>query len=209
MGLINKMPTDVQSISSVLIGCIFLWRSIASNGLYIFYCSLLYSSQIKKIEQFQPCTWDLASPLTEEHVEFTCSSKNKEPNFLPNKLIFTVSQPKALEICDVILREEKVDKVTLNAGKLHGVVDGQYDVYKPDVADDKVNSNATNDSKIGQIEVMEENIHALKSFAKVLEKDVQGKIKVCSVRFKGRLNLQLLYTPCKIKVYGSAVRCVI
>ena len=128
---------------------------------------------------------------------------------MPNKLIFTVSQPKALEICDVILREEKVDKVTLNAGKLHGVVDGQYDVYKPDATDDEVNSNATNDTKIGQIEVMEENIHALKSFAKVLDKDVQGNLKVCSVRFKGRLNLQLLYTPCKIKVYGSAVRCVI
>ena len=96
-------------------------------------------------------------------------------------MIFTVSQPKALEICDVILREEKVDKVTLNAGKLHGVVDGQYDVYKPDVTDDELNSNATNDSKIGQIEVMEENIHALKSFAKVLDKDVQGKIKVCAL----------------------------
>lgn len=129
--------------------------------------------------------------------------------FLPNKLIFTVSQPKALEICDVFFREEKVDKVVLNAGKLHGVVDGQYDVYKSDVTGDEVNSNATSDSKIGQIEVMEENIHAIKSFAKVLDKDVEGKIKVCSVRFEGRLNLPLLYTPCKIKVYGSAVRCVI
>ena len=127
---------------------------------------------------------------------------------MPNKLIFTVSQPKALEICDVIFREEKVDKVVLNAGKLHGVVDGQYDVYKSDVTDDQVNSNATSDSKIGQIEVMEENIHALKSFAKV-RKDVEGKIKVCSVRLKGRLNLPLPHTPCKIKVYGSAVRCVI
>lgn len=124
-------------------------------------------------------------------------------------MIFTVSQPKALEICDVFFREEKVDKVVLNAGKLHGVVDGQYDVYKSDVTGDEVNSNATSDSKIGQIEVMEENIHTLKSFAKVLDKDVEGKIKVCSVRFKGRLNLPLLYTPCKIKVYGSAVRCVI
>ena len=129
--------------------------------------------------------------------------------FLPNKLIFTVSQPKALEICDVFFREEKVDKVVLNAGKLHGVVDGQYDVYKSDVTGDEVNSNATSGSKIGQIEVMEENIHAIKSFAKVLDKDVEGKIKVCFVRFEGRLNLPLLYTPCKIKVYGSAVRCVI
>lgn len=129
--------------------------------------------------------------------------------FLPNKLIFTVSQPKALEICDVFFREEKVDKVVLNAGKLHGVVDGQYDVYKSDVTGDEDNSNATSDSKIGQIEVMKENIHAIKSFAKVLDKDVEGKIKVCSVRFEGRLNLPLLYTPCKIKVYGSAVRCVI
>ena len=128
---------------------------------------------------------------------------------MPNKLISTVSQPKALEICDVIFREEKVDKVVLNAGKLHGVVDGQYDVYKPDVTDDEVNSNATSDSKIGQIEVMKENIHALKSFAKVLDKDVEGNIKVCSVRFKGRLKLPLLYSPCKIKVYVSAVRCVI
>lgn len=128
---------------------------------------------------------------------------------MPNKFIFTVSQPKALEICEVFFREEKVDKVVLNAGKLHGVVDGQYDVYKSDVTGDEDNSNATSDSKIGQIEVMEENIHAIKSFAKVLDKDVEGKIKVCSVRFEGRLNLPLLYTPCKIKVYGSAVRCVI
>ena len=120
-------------------------------------------------------------------------------------MIFTVSQPNALEICDVIFREEKVDKVLLNAGKLHGVVDGQYDVYKLDVTDDEVNSNVTSDSKIGQIEVMEENIHALKSFAKVIDKDLEGKIEVCSVR----LNLPLLYTPCKIKVYSSAVRCVI
>ena len=54
MGLINKMPTDVQIISSIPIGCIFLWLSIVCNGLYIFsavYCTLL---KLKRLSNSNP-----------------------------------------------------------------------------------------------------------------------------------------------------------
>ena len=51
---------------------------------------------------------------------------------IPNPFIFTVAQPKAFEICEAF-EELAFKKVVLNAGKLHGVVEGEYDVYAPEL----------------------------------------------------------------------------
>ena len=86
--------------------------------------------------------------------------------FIITHLFSTVYQPKAIEICEVKLNDLKFTKVVLNAGKLHGVVDGEYDVYQPDVSDDEVIGG----SWIDKIEVKREDVDMLKSRGAALYK---------------------------------------
>ena len=79
-----------------------------------------------------------------------------------NSLIVTVIQPKVIEICEVKVEHGFV-KVVLNAGKLHGVIDGEYNIYTPDVADDELAQEVIDRYSINCINVNREDIGMLQS----------------------------------------------
>ena len=107
-----------------------------------------------------------------------CSDIHKKvTNFIIIHLFSTVNQPKAIEICEVKLNDLKFTRVVLNAGKLHGVVDGEYDVYGPDVTDDEVNGDVITGKWIDKIEVKREDVDMLKSRGAALYKR-DGELRI-------------------------------
>ena len=89
-------------------------------------------------------------------------------------LIFTDSQPKSFEISEVKVDENGFVKVILNAGKLHGVVDGQYRVYGPNVTEEQVRLIRS----IDVIDVMYNDIDMLKSRGVAMYKRDSRGLKV-------------------------------
>ena len=53
--------------------------------------------------------------------------------------------------------------MVLNAGKLHGVVDGEYDVYGPDVTDDDVTPKGIDRYSLDRIVVNQGDVGMLKA----------------------------------------------
>ena len=88
-------------------------------------------------------------------------------------LIFTDSQPKSFEISEV-MEENGFVKVILNAGKLHGVVDGQYNVYKPHITEEEAKLYRCIDT----IDVTVNDIDMLKSRGAAMYKRDAGGLKV-------------------------------
>ena len=60
--------------------------------------------------------------------------------------------------------------MVLNAGKLHGVVDGEYDVYGPDVTDDKVTPEGIDRYSLDRIVVNHGDVDMLMSRGAALYK---------------------------------------
>lgn len=88
-------------------------------------------------------------------------------------LIFTDSQPKSFEISEVKVENGFV-KVILNAGKLHGVVDGQYNVYGPHIKEEEIKWMRSIDT----IDVTVNDIDMLKSRGAAMYKRDAGGLKV-------------------------------
>ena len=88
-------------------------------------------------------------------------------------LIFTGSQPKSFEISEVMVENGFV-KVILNAGKLHGVVDGQYNVYRPQITEEEAKLYRCIDT----IDVTVNDIDMLKSRGAAMYKRDAGGLKV-------------------------------
>lgn len=83
------------------------------------------------------------------------------------------SQPKSFEISEVMVENGFV-KVILNAGKLHGVVDGQYNVYKPHITEEQAKLYRCIDT----IDVTVNDIDMLKSRGAAMYKRDAGGLKV-------------------------------
>lgn len=86
----------------------------------------------------------------------------------------TVPQPKTFEICESEEEEPGFKKVVLNAGKLHGVVDGEYDVYGPEIQGDDVSLEVIG-VPLDRIIINHDDIGMLKSRGKtVFVRDDKG-----------------------------------
>lgn len=71
-------------------------------------------------------------------------------------------------------------KVILNAGKLHGVVDGQYNVYRPQITEEEAKLYRCIDT----IDVTVNDIDMLKSRGAAMYKRDAGGLKVSAWLYK-------------------------
>ena len=99
---------------------------------------------------------------------------------------FIVSPPsKTVEIAEVKNFEGFTTKVVLQGGHLQGIVDGEYDVYDPRVTDERLDAEEKGPLWLGQINISENDIEAIKSYGTVLYTNRDGpKVNCTFVWFK-------------------------
>ncbi|XP_068735187.1 uncharacterized protein [Montipora capricornis] len=94
----------------------------------------------------------------------------------------TVSPPsKSVEIAEVKKLEGFTTKVVLQGGWLQGIVNGEYDVYDPELTDDMVDSKEVEDLWMAHIDVNPDDIEAIKSYGTVLYTHYTGPKKLIQI----------------------------